>query len=66
MTVTELIRAVRPFVLGWIANGVSLNERAAPGTPPADKVILYAKDDAGTTKLYYKDSAGTEKEIATV
>lgn len=60
MTITELIRAVKPFVLGWLANGVSLNERAAPGTPPAGTVILYAKADG---KLYYKDDAGSEKEI---
>ncbi|MDD5059309.1 MAG: hypothetical protein PHQ60_15740 [Sideroxydans sp.] len=66
MTVTEVIRAIKPFVLSWMSLGISLIERTAPGTPPADSVILYAKDDAGTTKLYYKDSAGTEKEIATL
>lgn len=62
MTITELIRAIKPFVLGWLANGVSFNERAAPGTPPTGTVILYAKADG---KLYYKDDAGSEKEIQT-
>ncbi len=62
MTITELIRAVKPFVLGWLSMGVSFNERDAPGTPPTGTVILYAKGG----KLYYKDAAGNEKEIATV
>ncbi len=66
MTLTEVIRAVKPFVLGWVSQGITFAERVVPGTPPANTVILYAKDDAGTTKLYYKDSADAEHEIATV
>ena len=63
MTITEVIRAIKPFVLGWVAMGVSFTERDAPGTPPTGTVVLYGKADG---KLYYKDDAGTEKEIATV
>lgn len=38
-------------------------EIAAPSSPAADKLRLYAKDDGGTTKLYYKRSTGTEVEL---
>ena len=63
MTITEMIRSIKPFVLGWVAMGVSFTERDAPGTPPTGTVVLYGKADG---KLYYKDDAGSEKEIATV
>ena len=33
---------------------------SSPGTPPTDSVVLYAKDDSGTSKLFYKDDAGSE------
>lgn len=36
---------------------LTLNEAAAPGTPSAGKVTLYAKSDG---LLYWKDDAGTE------
>jgi hypothetical protein len=41
-------------------------EIAAPSTPGANKVRLYAKDDGGTSKLYYKDDGGTEYELPTI
>jgi len=35
-------------------------ERATdPSTPMTDEISVYAKDDAGTTKVYTKDSSGT-------
>jgi hypothetical protein len=35
-------------------------EISAPSSPSSNAVYIYAKDDAGTTKLYYKRSDGTE------
>lgn len=40
-----------------------IEEIAAPAAPPVDTARIYARDDAGTTKLYYKRSDGTEIEI---
>lgn len=39
-------------------------EVAAPSSPAADTVRLYAKDKAGTTELFYKNSAGTERDLS--
>lgn len=57
-----MVRQLKPFILRWVSEGVSLSERAAPATPPTGTVVLYAKADG---KLYYKNSAGAEKEIQT-
>lgn len=38
-------------------------EMAAPGTPAANKLRLYAKDKAGVSTLYYKKDDGTEVEL---
>ena len=35
-------------------------EIAAPATPAANKVRLYAKDVAGVARLFYKSDDGTE------
>lgn len=37
-----------------------LTEITAPAAPAANKVRLYAKDNAGTSALYYKDDSGAE------
>ncbi|MFA5458174.1 MAG: LamG domain-containing protein, partial [Synergistaceae bacterium] len=42
---------------------LEMTEIAAPDSPAADKLRIYAKDSSGTTKLYTKDSAGTETEL---
>ena len=47
-----------------MANGVEFTERAAPSTPAANKVHLYAKDKAGVPTLYAINDAGTDYEIA--
>lgn len=49
----------------WLSGLLSLKEGAAPGTPAADTVTIYAKDKAGVSALYFKNDAGTETEIAT-
>jgi len=38
-------------------------EIAAPSNPAANTARMYAKDDAGATKLFFRDSAGTETEM---
>lgn len=38
-------------------------EIAAPASPAADKLRVYAKDVAGTTRYFYKRSDGTEVEL---
>lgn len=35
-------------------------EIAAPSSPAANKLRMYAKDSSGVSKLFYKDEAGTE------
>lgn len=42
---------------------IELSEIAAPSSPAADKLLLYAKDDGGVTKGYIKNSAGTETPL---
>lgn len=39
---------------------VQMAEIAAPATPAANQVRLYAKDSAGVSRLFYKDDAGVE------
>lgn len=41
----------------------TLTEQASPSAPAANKLILYAKDDGGVTRLYYKNSDDTEFKI---
>lgn len=41
------------------------SEIAAPSTPSANKLRLYAKDKAGTSALYYKDDGGSEHDLST-
>lgn len=38
-------------------------EIAAPSSPAANKLRIYAKDKAGVSTLYYKDDAGVEHEL---
>ena len=45
-------------------NGVELAERAAPSTPGANKVHVYAKDKAGVPTVYAINDAGTDYELA--
>lgn len=47
-----------------MAQGVEFVERAAPSTPGANKVHLYAKDKAGTPTLYAIDDAGADYELS--
>jgi hypothetical protein len=42
---------------------ILLDEVSAPGTPGANKGLIYAKDDSGTTGLYFKDPAGVETDL---
>jgi len=45
--------------------GVELTERAAPDTPGANKIHLYAKDKAGLPVMYVIDDAGGDYEVLT-
>jgi len=47
----------------FLAGSLNFKERTAPGTPAANTIVLYAKDNGGTSALYYKDDAGTETQI---
>lgn len=40
-----------------------LEQAAAPPNPPANSARLYAREDAGVTKLYYKQDDGTEVQL---
>jgi len=44
--------------------GVEFTERAAPGTPNANKVHVYAKDKSGVPTVYAINDAGTDYEIS--
>jgi hypothetical protein len=44
---------------------VDLTEMTTTDSPITDTARIYAKDDAGVTRLFYKDSSGTENEIST-
>jgi len=48
-----------------IKNGITLDEITEPDTPAANKVIVYAKDVGGVSKLFFKQDDGTEVEIGT-
>jgi len=56
---------LRQFVRDVMRNHLYLAEQAvAPSIRDgAQEVVLYAKDDSGTTKLFYKDSTGTEVAV---
>lgn len=43
---------------------LEFSEVAAPASPQADHLRIYAKDSGGTTKLYTKDSAGVETVLS--
>lgn len=45
-------------------NGVEFTERAAPSTPGANKVHIYAKDKSGTPTIYAINDAGTDYELS--
>lgn len=47
----------------YIGTKISLAEIAAPSTPSANTVFLYAKDTAGASRLYYKGDDGSEFQI---
>ena len=42
---------------------IEMPEIAAPAAPSANRLRIYTKDVAGTTKLFIKDSASTETEL---
>lgn len=46
-----------------VGGNVVFYERTAPSTPAANTLVLYAKDNGGTSALYFKNDAGTETEI---
>lgn len=46
------------------SNYVEFDEMAAPGTPAANRVRLYAKDKTGVSTLYYKKDNAAEVELA--
>ena len=48
------------FFGGQIATQMVFEEITVPGTPPANTITLYAKDDGGTSSLFFKDDAGAE------
>ena len=43
---------------------VELNEVTAPGTPAANRIRLYAKDQSAVSALFYKNDAGTEINLS--
>ena len=47
-------------ITAQIATQMVIEEITVPGTPPANTITLYAKDDAGTSSLFFKDDAGAE------
>lgn len=46
-----------------VGEGITLTEQAAPSTPAANKIAIYAKDASGTSALYIKNDAGTETQL---
>lgn len=46
------------------AKSLRFTEISAPSSPSSDDLLLYAKDNAGTTTLYTKDSAGVETALS--
>jgi hypothetical protein len=59
------IGRLRQFIRDVTRNYLYLSEQTtAPSIRAgAQEIVLYAKDDSGTTKLYYKDSTGTEVAV---
>lgn len=45
------------------SNGLTFTEIVEPDTPAANKIIVYAKDVGGVSKLFFKQDDGTEVEI---
>ena len=43
---------------------IELDEVTAPGTPAANRVRLYAKDQSAVSALFYKNDAGTEINLS--
>lgn len=48
---------------GFFSGSLNLKERTAPSTPAENTVVLYAKDNGGTSALYFKDDTGTETQV---
>lgn len=48
-----------------IPNVLELSEQVAPEAPPAGRVRIYAKDNAGKTQLVALFSTGAEQPLAT-
>lgn len=46
--------------------GIRFTERAAPTTPPANTLHIYAKDKSGISSLYMIDDSGTEIQLGDV
>lgn len=53
------------FIRNTLRNKIYLKEQTTAPDIRDDvaEVVLYAKDDSGTTKLFYKDSTGTEVAV---
>lgn len=45
-------------------NGVEFTERAAPSTPAANKIHVYAKDKGGIATLYMIDDSGVDAQVS--
>lgn len=60
ITTTALTMASKTLVQPLIDNYFDINEEAAPGTPAANTVRIYAKADG---KIYKKDDTGVESEV---
>lgn len=48
---------------GSVGSPAAFIEQVAPGTPPANQALLYAKDKAAVSSLYFKDDAGVEHDL---
>jgi hypothetical protein len=60
---TDAVNPASRLDLG--AGAITLAEMAPPGTPAANKSVLYLVDNAGSTELKIKFANGTVKTIAT-
>lgn len=64
---TELFRMTAALFTYFFAQEfrsyLDIKEIAAPATPAADTLRLYAKDVSGSTKLFQKDPAGVERAV---
>ena len=53
------------YLTNDVHDGYSVYEViAAPSTPSAGSIRLYAKDKVGTAELFYKNSAGVERDLS--